>query len=108
MPHPAIDRGAVRAQWARSGFSCALWIDPPGRVWHDFQHDVDERILLLEGELQVDLPTGTVRLGPGSALDIPAGTRHTVRNSLDQPARWLYGYRQLAPSQLAPSREQAG
>ncbi len=97
MPQPSIDRGAVRAHWAHSGYSCALWIDPPGRVWHDFQHDLDERILLLEGELQVDLPDRTVCLGPGDTLDIPAGMRHTVRNGLEQPARWLYGYRQPQP-----------
>lgn len=90
---PRIERPQVRADWAMRGFTCELWVDPPDQVWHDFQHDVDERVLLLEGEIQVEMPNRTVRLLPGDELEIPAGTRHTVRNCSGGPARWLYGYR---------------
>lgn len=93
MQPTRIDRHAVRSAWAQRGFSCELWIDPPNQVWHDFQHDVDEVILLLEGEIQIELPDRTVRLGVGDELEIPAGTKHTVRNSSGEQARWLYGYR---------------
>lgn len=95
MEAKKIDRGIVRSAWARDGFSCELWVDPPNQVWHDFQHDVEERILLLEGEIQVELSGKTVVMHQGDELTIPASTRHTVRNCTGSQARWLYGYRAL-------------
>lgn len=87
------EQDGVRLQWGAQGFSCELWIDPPDQVWHDFQHDVDKRTLLLEGMAQIEMQGKAVRLQPGDELMIPAGTRHTVRNCGSGPARWLHGYR---------------
>jgi len=95
MQPPKIDRDAVRTDWAQKGYSCGLWIDPPHQVWHDFQHDVDETILLLEGEIQVEMSGKTLRILVGDELQIPAGTKHTVRNCSGKQARWLYGYRAM-------------
>lgn len=88
------ERDRVRDDWARRGFSCDLWIDPPRQVWHGAQHEVDVVLRLLEGEAQIELPGRTVRMHPGDEIDIPASTRHTVRNCNGDPARWLRGYRQ--------------
>lgn len=93
MQPTKIDKEGVRAQWAGRGFSCELWIDPPDQVWHDFLHDVDELVLLLEGDCQIEMEGRTVRLHTGDELMIPAGTRHTVRNCGERAARWLHGYR---------------
>ena len=49
--------------------------------------------MLLDGECQVDMVGRTVLMQTGDELLIPAGTRHTVRNCGDRPARWLHGYR---------------
>jgi mannose-6-phosphate isomerase-like protein (cupin superfamily) len=87
------DKEGVRVEWARRGFSCEIWIDPPDQVWHDFQHDVDEIVFLLEGDCQIEMADRTLRLHTGDELLIPAGTRHTVRNCGEGPARWLHGYR---------------
>jgi mannose-6-phosphate isomerase-like protein (cupin superfamily) len=95
------EREAVRAAWAHRGFSCELWIDPPDQVWHDFQHDVDELVLLLEGECQIEMGGRIVRLQGGDELLIPAGVRHTVRNCGSRSARWLHGYRQEASAEGA-------
>jgi mannose-6-phosphate isomerase-like protein (cupin superfamily) len=89
------DRLAFRADWAARGFSCEVWIDPPDQVWQDFEHDVDQIVLLLEGTCQIEMLGRTVRLQPGDELLIPAGTRHTVRNCGDGAARWLRGYRTM-------------
>ena len=89
-----IDKQAVRTDWARRGFTCDVWIDPPDQVWHDFQHDVDEVVLLLEGACQIEMDGRTVLLHTGDELLIPAGTRHTVRNCGEGAARWLHGYRE--------------
>lgn len=83
---------SVQADWASRGFTCELWIDPPGQVWQDFEHDVDELVFLLEGSCQIELDGSAVRIHAGDELMIPAGTRHTVRNCGDGPARWLHGY----------------
>lgn len=92
--HPTnIDKDAIRADWASQGFSCELWVDPPGQIWHDFQHEVDEMVVLLEGECLIEMNERVVRMVAGDELMIPAGTRHTVRNSGTGPARWLHGYR---------------
>ena len=93
MQAKRIDREALKQQWADNGFTCELSIDPPHQVWRDFQHDVDERRLLLEGEAQIELDGRTVRVHGGDEMVIPAGTRHTVRNCSAGPARWLRGYR---------------
>jgi len=83
---------SVQADWATRGFTCELWIDPPGQVWSDFEHDVDELVFLLEGSCQIELDGSARRMNAGDELLIPAGTRHTVRNCGDGPARWLHGY----------------
>lgn len=87
---PHLD--SVHADWASRGYTCELWIDPPGQVWHDFEHDVDEVVFLLEGTCQIELDGNAVRMQAGDELMIPARTRHTVRNTGDGPARWLHGY----------------
>ena len=86
------DLDGIRAGWAARGYTCELWIDPPDQIWHDFEHDVDEIVMLLEGNAQIDMEGRTVRLQPGDELIIPANTRHTVRNCGDGPARWLHGF----------------
>jgi uncharacterized cupin superfamily protein len=96
MQPTKIDKQAIRADWALLGFSCEYWVDPPDQVWNDFLHDVDEMVLLLEGQSQIEMDGRTVRLQAGDELMIPAGTRHTVRNCGEGAARWLHGYRSRA------------
>lgn len=91
-----MDKSLIRSDWANRGFSCDLWIDPPDQIWHDFSHEVDELVLLLEGNCQIEMNGRTVRMQGGDELLIPAGTRHTVRNCGEGPARWLHGFRQQA------------
>jgi uncharacterized cupin superfamily protein len=86
----AVDRSAVERGWRQRGFSCGLWIDHPGQVWADFVHDVDELVMVVEGEFEID---GELhRPSAGEELLIPARARHTVRTSERGGSRWLYGY----------------
>jgi mannose-6-phosphate isomerase-like protein (cupin superfamily) len=98
MQPPRIDRDGVRKAWAERGFTCELWIDPPSQIWQDFEHDVDELVLLLDGTCHIEMNGRTLRLTGGDELLIPAGTRHTVRNCGEGPARWLHGYREAEAS----------
>lgn len=88
-----MDMEAVQQDWARRGFSCGLWIDPPGQVWRDYTHPADELLMVMEGELELEIDGRTLRPRLGEEVFIPAGARHTVRNVGGGTARWLYGYR---------------
>jgi mannose-6-phosphate isomerase-like protein (cupin superfamily) len=83
----------IKAAWAKRGFSFESWTDPPGQVWRDFMHEVDELVMLIEGEIEVELAGVAVRPQPGEEVLIPARTRHTVTNIGDVPSRWCFGYR---------------
>ena len=88
-----VDRTAVADRWRERGFSCDLWVDPPGQDWADFVHSVDELVVVVEGEVEFEIDGVVHRPAPGGELLIPAGARHTVRNRGEGTSRWLYGYR---------------
>jgi mannose-6-phosphate isomerase-like protein (cupin superfamily) len=87
-----IELDTVEYDWRERGFSCGLWVDPPGQVWENYVHAVDELLMLVEGELEVE--GKRFRLTPGEEIHIPARARHSVRNLGATTARWLYGYAQ--------------
>ncbi len=89
----SVDREKVKGDWIARGFSCDLWVDPPGRVWADFVHDTDELVMLLEGEEEFEMGGKKYRLKAGEEILIPAGTYHTARNVGKITSRWLYGYK---------------
>jgi cupin 2 domain-containing protein len=83
----------VHADWTRRGFSFEYWTDPAGQVWRDFVHDVDELLMLIEGEIEVEFQGNVVRPDVGQEVLIPANARHTVLNPGNAPNRWCFGYR---------------
>lgn len=87
------DYATVKADWAARGFSCDIWIDPPGQQWIDFVHDTEELVMLDEGELELTFHGQTLRPRPGEEVLIPAAARHSVRNPGVRDNRWFYGYR---------------
>jgi mannose-6-phosphate isomerase-like protein (cupin superfamily) len=46
--------------------------------WHSHA-DTDDFFLVLQGELQIDLPDDTVSLGPGQMFIVPKGIAHRSR-----------------------------
>ena len=44
-------------------------------VWHAHP-DTDEAFFIIEGHLRIDLPDGSVELGPGELFVVPRGVRH--------------------------------
>ena len=50
-----VDQDTVSADWRLRGFSCGLWVDPPGQVWADFVHDTDEIVMVVEGEVEFEI-----------------------------------------------------
>jgi len=88
-----LDYKKTEQEWSSRGFSCGLWVDPPGQVWEDYTHGTDELLMVLEGELELEMQGRSFRPRWGEEVLIPARVRHTVRNVGGTTARWLYGYK---------------
>ena len=88
-----VDREKIEMEWKARGFSCDLWVDPPGQVWEDYVHSTDELLMLMEGKLELEMQGKAFRPAIGEEVLIPANTSHTVRNVGRTTARWLYGYK---------------
>jgi quercetin dioxygenase-like cupin family protein len=57
-----------------------LWVDPPGQVWADDVHDVDERVRVVEGDVEFEIEGKVHRPAQCEELFIPARARHTVQS----------------------------
>ena len=88
-----LDRTKITKEWQARGFSCGLWVDPPGQVWEDYVHSTDELLMIMEGSLELEMRGKIVRPAIGEEILIPAHTSHSVRNIGGTTARWLYGYK---------------
>ena len=84
--------GQIQLDWQTRGFSCGLWVDPPGQVWENYVHATDELLMVLEGELELEMQGRVFRPKVGEEVFIPACVTHSVRNVGGTTARWLYGY----------------
>jgi quercetin dioxygenase-like cupin family protein len=90
---PKVDRAKVAADWAERGFSCDLWVDPPGQRWEKFTHAMDELVTVVEGEMEIEIEGQLHRPLVGQELLIPARAVHSARNVGRTTAQWLYGYK---------------
>jgi len=88
-----VDRSHIAEDWSRRGYSCGEFVDPPGRCWEDFTHEVDELLVPLEGRLELEIEGAVTHPAVGEEVFIPARAVHSVRNIGGTPARWLYGYK---------------
>lgn len=93
FPAP-VNRAAVARAWRSRGFSCDLFIDPPGRQWRDFTHRWDELLTVVEGRLEVTVGAQRFVAEPGDEILIPRGVQHSVHNIYPAATHWLYGYAQ--------------
>ncbi len=86
------NREKIAADWRVRGFSCGLWIDPPGQRWEDFAHATDELVIVLEGEMEFEIEGQVYHPKIGEELLIPAQANHSARNIGKTTGRWLFGY----------------
>lgn len=93
MPESRIDQNKIAVQWKARGFSFGVFIDAPGQVWQDFIHDTDELVMVVQGDLDLEMQGKTIRCDLGQEVFIPAGVLHTVRNVGTTTSRWFYGYK---------------
>ena len=88
-----IVHNTVRKNWYSRGFSCDIWIDPPGKVWANFVHGTDELLMLIDGEIELEMDGEILQPEIGDEILIPAGMNHTVRNIGLVTNHWFYGYK---------------
>ena len=89
---PPVEQSAVAEDWSARGYSCGLFVDPPGRAWNGFVHDTNELVTVAEGRLELEIAGETLVAEVGDEVFIPRGAVHSVRNSHSGTTRWLYGY----------------
>ncbi len=87
-----VDPAAVADDWSARGYSCGLFVDPPGREWRDYVHSVNELLTVADGELELTVAGESFRVHPGDEAFIPRRAAHSVKNVHSGETRWLYGY----------------
>ncbi len=87
-----VDRAAVAGDWRERGYSCGLFVDPPGREWNDFVHSTNELVTVADGKLEVIIGCERYVAAPGDEFFIPKNAVHSVKNVHSGTTRWLYGY----------------
>ncbi|KAL4437200.1 hypothetical protein ABPG75_004339 [Micractinium tetrahymenae] len=87
-----VKREDVERDWKPRGYSCDLFVDPPGKAWVDFVHREDELVTVVSGKMEFTIGGDRVELEPGDEVFIPAGAKHSTKNIGDSDAHWLYGY----------------
>ena len=87
-----VDREKVAKDWRARGYSCGLFVDPPGQEWRDFVHNSNELVTVVEGRLKMIVSDESVIMEEGDEVLIPRGASHSVINVHQGVSRWLFGY----------------
>ena len=87
-----VDSDVVAGNWRQRGYSCHLFVDPPGREWNDFVHATNELVTVAEGRLELTIGAERVIAEPGDEVFIPRNAIHSVKNIHDGTTRWYFGY----------------
>ena len=87
-----LDEGTILRQWAARGFSGGVWEDHPQQIRSGFVHAENKLMMVVAGEVELEVAGERRALSPGEEIFIPAGTRHTIRTLGASDARWLYAY----------------
>ena len=83
----------IKKDWNSRGYSFGIFKDPPGQVWVDFVHKTDELVVLVEGQIEIEIEGKSQQPPIGKEVFIPAKTKHTVRNVGKTINAWYYGYK---------------
>ena len=87
-----VDKQEVSRDWRARGYSCGLFVDPPGQAWLDFVHETNELVAVVDGRLEMVVSGVSVVMEAGDEVFIPKHATHSVINIHDGVSRWLYGY----------------
>ena len=88
-----MNQEKIRENWESRGYSFGIFKDSPGQVWADFVHRTDELVVLVEGEIEIEIEGNSQQPQIGDEVFIPANAIHTVRNIGKTNNVWYYGYK---------------
>ncbi len=87
-----VEHRRVAFDWRARGFTCEIMVDAAGTSWTEQTHGHEELIMVLEGELEIEVEGTRRRLLVGEEFRVTQGREHSVRTLGDSGARWLYGF----------------
>ncbi|MGD9851151.1 MAG: cupin domain-containing protein [Nitrospirales bacterium] len=87
-----LNRDEVARSWSKRGYSCNLFVDPPGKEWNDFVHTTNELVTVVEGKLRLTIEGEAFIAESGDEVFIPKRAQHSVKNIHHATTKWLYGY----------------
>ena len=70
------DSSAVRARLIAEGLDPSAWSNGPGDRYGSHDHGYDKVIVVAAGSIRFGLADGTIDLGAGDRLELPAGIDH--------------------------------
>lgn len=88
----AVSRPLVGHWMGAEGFTSGMTTFPPGAGIKLHTHNVEEAVIILEGEAQVDMDGQTYRLRRFDTTYVPGGIPHRFVNAGDGPMSILWTY----------------
>ncbi len=73
-----LSEDALRRKLQAHGYCVTRYEYPPGTRFPAHTHEIDKIDAVVSGAFRLTLPEGSVVLGPGDALTVPAGTTHSA------------------------------
>lgn len=73
-----LSEEALRRKLRADGYAVTRFEYSPGTRFPPHTHEVDKIDAVVSGAFRLTLPEGSVVLGPGDALAVPAGTSHSA------------------------------
>ena len=99
-----------RVLYTGGNLQLVLMTLPPGcDIGSEVHEDRDQFFRFEDGEGEVDIDDNTYRVGDGSGIIVPAGARHNVRNTGDEPLKLytIYGPPEHKDGVVQATKEEA-
>ena len=80
-----------------SGFGGVMWLGPGERVTEHYHPYSEEFVHVITGEVRMTVAGEVSALGPGDALMVPIGARHSMVNDGEEVAHLVFHLSPLAP-----------
>jgi quercetin dioxygenase-like cupin family protein len=89
----ALTEATLRRKLEALGYRVSRWVYPAGIVFDFHTHEYDKMDAVVSGQFKMTMQGQTVVLGPGDALQVPAGTAHRAEVVGSEPVVSLDGER---------------
>lgn len=86
-----ITQEEAEAHLHREGYTTFYWYDVPGASYPNHEHDRDECLWILKGELQITINNQRYNLKAGDKIYLPAHIKHVAEVPKTGGATYLIG-----------------